>query len=163
MKQVNGHTAKEVSEMLLKQTGDALLSNDFALFAQCFHLPHTIETGDNKRVLKTFAEMRAVFDSVVGDYARKRVTDLVRITEVAEFRSDTRIEAAHMTHMMSGDQRVTDPFPCFSVLEFIDDCWRSTASQYAVDTHTTVGRALAENVAHTATASVLTEQGNHND
>ena len=130
--------------MLLRQTGEALLSNNFELFAQCFHLPHTIETGDNKRVLNTLEDMRTVFNSVVDDYALKRVTDLVRITEVAEFRSDTRIEAAHITHMMSGDQRIKDPFPCFSVLEFIDGCWRSTGSQYAVDKHTTVGRALAE-------------------
>ena len=149
--------------MLLELTGHALLSNNFALFSRCFHLPHIIETADHKRVLNTLEELQAVFDSVVDDYARRRVTNLVRITEEAEFRSDTRLEAAHITHMMSGDQRVKDPFPCFSVLELIDDRWQITASQYAVDTDTTVGRALAENTTLEATTSVRTEQGNDND
>ena len=117
--------------MLLELTGHALLSNNFALFSRCFHLPHIIETADHKRVLNTLEELQAVFDSVVDDYSRRRVNNLVRITEEAEFRSATRLEAAHITHMMSGDQRVKDPFPCFSVLEFIDDRWQITASQYA--------------------------------
>ena len=136
--------------MLLTLTGGALLGNNFSLFAQCFHLPHTIETGDNKCVLRTLTDLRAIFDSVVDYYAFKRVTDLVRITEVAEFRSETRIEATHITHMMSGDQRVLDPYPCYSVLEFIDDRWQTTSSQYAVDKTTTVGRALAQRDANRA-------------
>ncbi|QUJ75467.1 hypothetical protein KDD17_10830 [Sulfitobacter albidus] len=70
------------------------------------------------------------------------MTTLVRITEVAEFRSDTRIEATHMTHMMAGDLRVNDPFPNFSVLEFISGRWRIASSQYAVDARSHVDRAI---------------------
>ena len=142
MQQVNGQTAKQVSEMLLELTGTALLNNNFNLFSQCFHVPHVIETAENKKVLKTLDDLEFVFDSVVEDYRRKRVTNLVRICDVAEFRSDTRVEATHITHMMSGDVRVADPFPVFSVLELIDGGWRGTSSQYAVDRDTTVGRAI---------------------
>ena len=143
MRKVNGQTAKEVSEMLLELTGTALLSNNFSLFRQCFHLPHVIETPDGKKVLRTREDMEAVFDRVVEDYRRKRITRLVRICEVAEFKSDTCITATHITHMMAGDTRVTDPFPVLSVLEFIDGRWQGTSSQYAVDKDTTVGRAMA--------------------
>ena len=128
--------------MLLELTGKALLSNDFSLFSHCFHLPHTFETADEKRVVKTKADLQEVFDYLVSDYLRKRITDLVRICEVADYRNDHRIEATHITHLMSGNQRVTDPFPAFSVLEFIDGRWQVSSSQYAVDKETTVGRAL---------------------
>jgi uncharacterized protein (DUF2461 family) len=147
MEQVNGQTAKQVSEMLLELTGEALLSGDFRLFSLCFHLPHVIETADSKRVLKTTEDLRAVFDSVTDDYRRRHVTRLVRICEVAEFNSETKLKATHITHMMSGDQRVNDPFPCYSVLEFIDGRWQCVSSQYAVDNKTTVGRAIAETTA----------------
>ena len=144
MEQVNGRTAREISEMLLELTGEALLSGNFETFAVCFHLPHTIETPDYKRVLKTRNDLQAVFESVTDDYRRKRVTRLIRICEVAEFKSEQRVEATHITHLMAGDQRVTDPFPNFSVLELIDGRWQCTASQYAVDKNTTVGRAISD-------------------
>ena len=142
MKQVNGQTAKQISEMLLELTSIALLSNNFESFSVCFHVPHLIETADNKKVLKTRDDLRSVFERVVEDYQRKGVTDLVRFCEVAEFRGETRVEATHITHMMSRNQRVADPFPAFSVLEFIDGRWQSISSQYAVDKDTTVGRAI---------------------
>ncbi len=149
MQQVNGQTAQQISEMLLELTGTALLTNNFSLFSQCFHLPHLIETADSKRELETIDDLQTVFHSVTEDYRRKRITNLVRICEVAEFRSDTRIDATHITHMMCGDVRVFDPFPAFSVLEFFDGRWQISSSQYAVDTDTTVGRALREAIRDT--------------
>lgn len=129
--------------MLLELTGNAMLCNNFDRFALCFHLPHTIETADNKRVLKTKQDLRNVFENVLHDMRTRQVTALVRYCEVAEYRTDTRIEATHISHMMSGDLRVVDPFPVFSVLEFVDGHWQIMSSQYAVDNQTTVGRAIA--------------------
>lgn len=151
MLSADGHTAREISEALLEITGKALIGNDFESFERCFHVPHLIETPDEKRVLKTQAALRRVFDCVVEDYRNRNITDLIRITEVAEFRGPFRVEATHCTHMMSRHLRVMDPFPCFSVLEFIDDRWQCTSSQYAVDQKTTVGRALSHrpNAPHT--------------
>lgn len=128
--------------MLLEKTAKAMLSGDFDTFALCFALPHVIETPDKKTILKSRAALREVFDSVVEDYANRRITDLIRICEVAEYRGPFRIEATHITHMMSGHFRVQDPFPSFSVLEYIEDRWQISSSQYAVDKTTTVGRAL---------------------
>ncbi|MEQ6248775.1 hypothetical protein ABMC89_07790 [Sulfitobacter sp. HNIBRBA3233] len=135
-------TAKDVSQRLLEITGTALLSGDFDRFMSCFHLPHCIETSDRKAVLETRDQMRAVFDRVVCDYRRKGVTDLVRVCDVAEFRGSDRIEATHTTHMMAGNYRVQDPFPAFCVIARVDGDWKLSASQYAVDNNTTVGRAL---------------------
>jgi len=128
--------------MLLEKTGKAMLSGDFKAFMRCFALPHIIETPDKKTVLKTRSAMREVFNTVVQEYADRGVTDLIRICEVAEYRGPFRVEATHITHMMSGNHRVQDPFPGFSVLEFIEGRWQVSSSQYAVDKTTTVGRAL---------------------
>lgn len=133
----------EISQAMLEATANAMLANDFDAFLEHFHLPHQIETGDCKRVLHTREEFRVVFDSVVEDYKLRRIDKLVRICEVAEFLSDTQIQATHTSHLMSGNLRVVDPFPCYSILDFIDGRWQISSSQYAVDKHTTVGRAIA--------------------
>ncbi|KIN61956.1 hypothetical protein Z946_812 [Sulfitobacter noctilucicola] len=137
-----GQTALGVQEMILEETGKAMLANDFDAFAHCFALPHTIETPDRKTVLKTRAALQDVFDLVLEDYRKRGVTNLIRICEIAEYRGPLRIEATYMTHVMSGNLRVLDPYPSFCVLELIEDRWQISASQYALDKATTVGRAL---------------------
>lgn len=147
----DGKTAAEVSEMLLERTATSLLSNDFDLFARCFYVPHVIETPDRKTILKTTGALREVFGHVVQDYADRNVTKLLRICEMAEFRGPLKIVAMHVTHMFSGNLRVMDPFPTYGVLEFIDNRWQATSSQYAVDSKTTVGRALTRTMTDTDT------------
>jgi hypothetical protein len=134
--------AKEISEMLLEITGTALLENDFDRFSNRFYIPHFIATAENKTVLETRQDLRELFNTAVAGYSRQRITNLARFCEVAEYRSDTRIEAMHITHLMSGNQRVAEPFPSFSVLEFIDARWQITSSQYALDKTTMFGNAI---------------------
>ena len=135
--------AREIVEGFLDVTGRALLSGDYDSFLACFQLPHTIETPDQKTVLKTDAAFRRVFDLVVEDYRNRGITDLIRICEVAEFRGPHRIEEMHVSHLMAGNYRVVEPYPSYSVIERFGDSWRITSSQYAVDDRTTVGRALS--------------------
>ena len=135
--------AREIAEGFLEITGKALLSGDYESFVACFHLPHTIETPDQKTVLKTDAAFRRVFDRVCEDYRTRGVTDLIRICDVAEFRGPHRIESTHTAHLMSGSYRVVEPYPSFAVIERFGERWLITSSQYAVDQRTTVGRALS--------------------
>lgn len=136
-------TARWISDTLLEKTRVALLSKDFDAFAECFYLPHFIASAQDKKTLENREDLKFVFEKVTQDYAKRGVTDLIRACEVAEFRTETRIEAMHITHMMSGDQRVTDPFPCFTILEFKNGRWQATSSQYAVEKTMTVGIALS--------------------
>ena len=130
--------------MLLEKTGKALLSGDFETFEWCFALPHTIDTPDRKTTLKTQSALRLMFFKVVADYRDRNVTDIIRFCEVAEYKDLTTIEATHISHMMSGSQRVIEPYPGFSVIKHIDGRWQLTATQYAVDNETNVGRALKD-------------------
>jgi len=45
------------------------------------------------------------------------VTDIVRKCMSADFDGPDTVKAMHVTHLMSGSQRIKDPFPSFSVLE----------------------------------------------
>jgi hypothetical protein len=135
-------TAAEVSKMLLEATRVALFSGDFDAFAACFHLPHHMASAEDEKVLKTRDDLHDVFLSVTADLARRRITNLVRVCEVAEYSSATSIKATHMTHLMSGSQRVNSPYPSLSIIELIDGRWKVAASQYDVDKTTMVGRAL---------------------
>jgi len=135
-------TAREISEELLEITAKALLAGDFDTFSSCFHVPHFISSAEDKSVLKTRDDLFHVFVKVTQDYAIKRITNLVRICEIAEYQSATRIQATHIQHMMAGNDRVGEAMPCYSILEHIEGRWKVTASQYAVDSNTTVGHAL---------------------
>lgn len=142
MDMVSDECAKQISELLLESTAKAMLAGDFEAFSTAFQLPHFISTNDQKAVMETEADLREIFFRVREDYLRKRVTDLVRHCDVAEFRGPDTIEATHTTHLMAGNLRVNAPFPCYSILERKGGVWRIASSQYAVDKTTTVGHAL---------------------
>jgi len=139
---VGNDCAKKIAEALLEITGTAMLAGDFDTFAACFQLPHFISTADNKTVLETPEDLRETFLRVREDYLRKQVTDMVRHCDVAAFRDPDTIAVAHTTHLLSGNYRVTAPYPCYSIMEHRDGVWRVSSSQYAVDTSTSVGHAL---------------------
>lgn len=134
--------AREICERLLRITGEAMLANDFETFAECFEIPHFIATSDNKASIDTIEQFRDLFDRTIEDLRLKRITDLIRICDVSEYRSPTQIGSTHTTHMMCGAQRVADPFPSFSTFELIDGDWKITSSQYAVDKTLGIGAAL---------------------
>ena len=134
--------ANEVSEMLLERTAQAMLSGDFEGFAHCFALPHLIDTPDKKMTLNTRDALYDLFRQMVQGYKSRNVTALIRYCEVAEFRAPDRVEATHISHVMSNHQRVIDPFHTFSVIQFIDNRWQLTSSQYAVDAQSHISAAL---------------------
>lgn len=149
MLSTDGKTANEITQAFLEQTADALIKKDFEAFAHFVNVPHVIETPDQKTIVKTRAALQEIFKHVVQDHADRNVTQLVRTCEVAEFQGAFKIEAVHITHMMSGNWRVMEPFPTLMLLELIEGRWQATASQYAVDNKTTVGRALANTLSDT--------------
>ncbi|MEP3441804.1 MAG: hypothetical protein ABJN72_10055 [Sulfitobacter sp.] len=137
-------TAREISENLLEITAKAMLACDFDTFSTCFHVPHFISSAEDKTVLETREDLRRIFLAVCQDYEVMRITNLVRILEVAEFQSPTRIQATHIQHLMVGNDRVGPAMPCYSILECFDGHWKVASSQYGVDSNTTVGHVLKD-------------------
>ena len=125
-------SAKDISEDLLKRSGDALFNGDFAGFADCFALPQEMETFDGRRLIASESDLRAVFDGVRGYFRSIGVTLLERRCVAARFASDTRVEATHISRLISGATITQTPYPVFSVIERGEHGWRVTHGKYAI-------------------------------
>jgi len=134
--------AVAISDGLLAITGQALMSRDFPTFFKSFSLPHLITTFDAKRILRTEEDLEFVFDANCDYFAEKQLTDIVRKCMSADFDGPDTVKAMHVTHLMSGSQRIKDPFPSFSVLERQDGVWRVCKSDYAVNADYSLTTAL---------------------
>lgn len=124
--------AVKISDALLEITGEAILARDFSRFAPAFALPHPITTFDTKRTVETRAELEAIFDANCAYFDELQVTDIARKCLSADFDGPDCVKAMHITHLMSGNNRVKDPYPGFSVLTRTDGVWRVSKSDYAV-------------------------------
>lgn len=124
--------AMAISDALLDSTGEAIKARDFSRFAPAFSLPHLVTTFDAKRLIETMAELEMVFQTNCDFFAEKQVTDIVRKCMSADFDGRDTVKAMHITHLMSGNQRIQDPYPSFSVITRTNGVWRVSKSDYAV-------------------------------
>lgn len=134
--------AVAISDALLVTTGEAMMARDFAKFFPAFSLPHLITTFDAQRLITTKEEFEFVFNANCDFFVEKQVTDIVRKCMSADFDGPDTVKAMHVTHLMSGDRRIKDPFPSFSVLERQDGVWRVCKSDYAVNADYSLTTAL---------------------
>lgn len=139
---VDEQSARDVIEVMLGRTSDAILANDFEAMHACFALPLLLVTQETELVIDSVDDHRRLFERLVEGYKSKQVTAIIRVCEVAEFISPTIIRSLHISHIMSGDQRVEDPMPTIATTELFGDTWRITAAQYAATAHVPVGRAM---------------------
>jgi len=126
-------TAKDVSEMLLARTGDAMMDGDFGTFFDCFCLPYELETVDGARSLQTAEDMRATFTAVRAHLTKNRVTLMARHCVSADFRTADEVAATHETRLISKDILVQAPFPAFSVLRRQPSgAWKIASTSYMI-------------------------------
>lgn len=135
-------TAKEVSEHLLRLTGDALMSRNFEAFARCFHLPQTMNTMGRRIVAETRCDLRRAFESNCDHLAGLGVTELRRECVAAIFHGENRVEATHMACLLKDGQELVPAYPVFSVLEKRADHWVIMSSEYALDDQSGGAKAL---------------------
>lgn len=124
--------ALDVANACLSRTGAAISSGDVQALAECFALPHTLQTFDGVNVLRTVADIERVFDGLRRHLVRKSVTQTIRNCLSAEFDGIDRIKFTHETRFMNGVQLVQDPFPCLSTLVRLDGYWLIRDTTYAV-------------------------------
>lgn len=142
--QVKAPSAKSVSERLLQITGDALKTGDFASFAACFSLPHTVDTFEGRREVKTVGDIREIYECTRRYFDAHNITDLVRTCVEAEFRDLDTIASTHISRVLSGNKLVQDPYPVFTILVRTDAGWQISDSQYAIQKSAGHLRALTE-------------------
>jgi len=135
-------TARAIIEVLMRKTADAMLANDFDALNAHFQIPFTVETQDAKILVDSVETHRQLFNKMVEGYAVKRVTDIVRTCEAAEYISPTVIRSLHTSHIMAGDQRVEDSMLTLATTEVFDGAWRITSAQYVAKETLPVARAI---------------------
>ena len=136
--------ARYVAEHLLQVTRDAMFAGEDGVrtFLDCFWLPQRIATFTGEAMLETEADVLTVLRQTREHFRLHRITDLIRVVIATSWEGPDRYKMTHMTHVMSGDLRIRDPYPAFSIHERRDGDWRICGSQYAVDDSAGHARAL---------------------
>lgn len=125
-------SAKEIAEDLLERTGKCLSTGDFDGFAECFLLPHTIETFEGRRRIETESELRQLFDRSRDYFSQNGVTELYRHCLEAQYKDDDTIEATHETRVIARGVLIQPPYPVFSIVRRIDGDWKIGDGMFAI-------------------------------
>jgi len=136
-------TADDIAETLLRETGDAIVSGDFAKFEACFRLPQYVETEIGRRLVSTPEELREVYERVRWHYRVKRVTSLERHCISSAFLNPTTILSTHETHLWSGTSLVQDPYRVLSEISLTDGTWQISGCGYDIADSQSHNRALS--------------------
>ena len=134
--------ALAIAEGLLAKTAVAFKRRDAALFARCIALPHRLSTFGQTVVIEDIEGLNQTFYKVCDEFAKLGVTDLARQCIAARFRDPDTIAQTHISHVMAGQRRVKDPYPCFAILKRHEGVWRVQSSDYALEGHTSHAQAL---------------------
>lgn len=135
--------AEEIADLLLFETGTALLSGDFDRFSVCFGLPHVIETAESRTVIRDLDGLRNVFDDMRAYYRDTQVVDVVRTVVEARFLDADTVGSTHVASIVHADGvSRRKPYPVYSVLRRYEPLdWKIMSSLYVIldsDTHNAV-------------------------
>lgn len=75
---------------------------------------------------------------------------MVRKCEAVKFEGPDCIHEMHITNLMSGDRRISDPYPVYMVLDRKDGAWRVSKSDYAVNAGSGFEKAMSKEPKPTA-------------
>ncbi|CUH80904.1 hypothetical protein [Tropicibacter naphthalenivorans] len=142
MQTTPGDTALDIAQLSLDETGEALLTRNFDLFARHYTTPFTISTEAGMQLRPTMAELRTGFEAASDHYASLGVDRLVRNVDVAVFDGPDRLRFVHVSHLYAGDDLVRPPYPNFTVMERRGDGWKTVSTQHVVADAGAHGKAL---------------------
>ena len=130
--QTHDPSATQIVDAILEKSRVALATRDLDLFAQCFVMPHQIETFEGSRTIETAEQLRATFHNVQKYFDTSAVTQLDRVCVAAEFKDPTTVEATYETRMVSGQQFLERPYPVFVTLRKGPQGWRIVSQVCAI-------------------------------
>jgi hypothetical protein len=119
-----------LADTLLRRTGHALATGDFARFQPCFHLPQWIETPLGRRLIETAEDMRRAFDAVRAHFRDSGITLLDRrVVRGARLAPDL-IEAVHRTRLTHACGAARAPFEVVVHYRRVSGIWRIAGNRY---------------------------------
>lgn len=134
--------ARSIATALLGKSTEALLSNDFDSYAECFSFPTRLETFEGNRMVRTRSELNIIFGDIRSYLAVNNVSQLVRKFIEIECISDSEIHTLHESYALDGTTLVKQPVPVLSVLQRMGGNWKVTKSAYAIPAPDDFGKAL---------------------
>jgi len=142
LQQMQFANAEQIVERILRDTGRAMMENNFPLFSKHFTLPCTLESFDETTVLRSWSDLRRTFDAVRLYYLSLGMTHLERTCISAEFTTETTLSFVHETKIYNGQELLQDAFPALTQSQLIDGHWRGVRMSYAITDRPMHNRAL---------------------
>ena len=138
-------TAYDITNPMIRETGEAIRTGDFDLFMGHFTVPFVMETYEGKLFLHTRQAMENHFHGVRRFRAENGIVDSKRENISAEFHDPQTISLMHVSHLFQEGGVLFDrPYPTYSVIKKVGDRWLTHFCQYAVGDRDAFTRALVK-------------------
>lgn len=115
----------DLAQAWVDRMGAACFANDLATFEQGVSLPFTLVTARRTLVQTEAAQIREGFETFRAMLMTLRATAMLRLVESAVRISPHSLVAIYETQIVSGGQRVAEPFRSAVTLVEQDGRWRA--------------------------------------
>ncbi len=120
-------------ESFFKKTGDALVSGDFDSFAECFAIPHKMESFAGTIYVNSREDLEKLFFDVCHQLQRIGTEKIERrCLEVLE-KTPEELLVTHESRYLIGDQLLQEPVIAYSRVVLEDGVWKIADGMYAFD------------------------------
>ena len=136
-------TAYDITNVMIRETGEAMQTGDFDLFMRHFTVPFILETFVGKELLQSRHAMRLHFEGGCRFRAENGIVESVRENISATFVNDSTISLTHVSQLFQEGGVVFDrPYPAHSIIRNVDGRWLTHYCHYAVGEKDAFTRAL---------------------
>lgn len=119
--------ANQITQTYLDDVADAVMADDFDTYQSRVCLPFYLITHTSTVVIDTEAKLRRAFDDFRETLRSQRVTQYIRLVESAAQLDHDLISARYVSHLMSGGNRILDPFRSEITLRLEGNLWRAAS------------------------------------
>ena len=133
---------EDIAGHLLDVTGDAMSLGDESAFLAAFDVPHEIDTGLDSTVIRSYAELSALFGRLRSHWRSIRIDRMERRCLAALALDADTIVQVHQTRLLRDGRAVQPAFKSLTTLRRHDHGWRVANGSYALQDRPEHSRAL---------------------
>lgn len=124
-------SAQHIYQELLDKIGAACGVGDFDAYSSYFHLPHLVQSFDDRMTISTRAQLHSMFKDLQRELEVHNVASMTRHCTAAEFQDADMIKGVHQVWLVSRTSEVHDSYISLTTLRCGADGWQVCKSQYA--------------------------------
>ncbi len=115
--------SRAILQAYLDEVSTAVLNDDWQTYSNGIHLPCAVISHDETKIVETEEDLRAGFDDFRRTLRIQRVTDYIRLVELATMLDEDLIAGSYISHVISGGQRILAPFRSNMTLRMVGGRW----------------------------------------